>query len=138
MKSTYKILSVNLDGLPLAKNIAVKALSSNEALLFGIDADYNLFDYPHCRRAISVSALLSDDLSMLSHNIEQLQILEELIVKIDYISPLAVTNRFFIKRILQAIGQLQKWHPEINFVLVAECNELNKIKALIRQLYLAR
>ncbi len=137
MKSTYKILSVNLDGLPLAKNVPVDVWSTIDDNLFGIEAEYNLFDYPHCRRVMLVSVLLSVDLKKLSLKVRQLHVLEELVIKIDYISPLAVTNRLLLMRVLQAAGQLQQWHPDIKIVISVKISELDKIKPIFAQLLLA-
>ena len=134
MKSSYKILSVNLDGLPLAKNVPIDVWSNSDNNLFDVEADYNIFDYPHCRRVVLASALLSADLKKLSLKISQLQVLEELLVKIDYISPLAVTNRLFLKRILQAVGQLQQQHANIKIVILVNNNDLYKIKTISAQL----
>lgn len=134
MKSTYKILSVNLDGLPFAKNIPVEICSISEEKQFGIEADYNLFDYPHCKRVALASEFLSTNLEMISHRIELLGILEELVVKINYTSPLDVINRLFLKRILQVIAQLQQWHPDIKFIITADENQLKKIKTMIELL----
>lgn len=120
MKSTYDILSVELDGAPVATNIPIKLWSSDEDFLFPIDANYNVFDYPHCRRVIMATELLSKNINKLSNEIGALKILEELVIKINYCSPLPVNNRLFLKRIYQAISLLQRNHPNIVFVIMEE------------------
>ena len=134
LKSTYKILSAHLDGLPLAKGIFIRNWSSSDENLFDLDAEYNLYDYPHCRRSVSGIALLSANLPAISRKIDQLKILEDVIIKVDYCSQLTVANRLFLKRIFQAIGQLQIWHSDITFTLAAENVALDKIKALSAQI----
>lgn len=134
MKSTYKILSVHLDGKPLAKDIQIKVWSPSDDNLFYIDAERNLLDYPHCRRVVLGSKLLADALETISQQVYQLPSIEELVVKIDYCSPIAVTNRLFLKRVLQAIGQLKQWHPDIIYVIKVEEYEFDRIKALYEQI----
>lgn len=123
-----------MDGLPLAKNIPVGVWSTYNDNLLDICADYSIFDYPHCRRVVLASCLLSVDLEILSFKIRQLHVLEELIVKVDYISPLPVNNKLFFMRVLQAIGLLQQWHPNLVIVILVEVDEIDKIKAISVQL----
>lgn len=136
MKSTYKILSVQLDGVPAAKNVPLKMWSQEEERLFCIDREYNLFDYPHCCRFINGSMLLSEDIEIISGIIEQLGVLEKAIVKIDYYSPLVTVNRLFLKRILQAIELLRQRHSRVNFTIAAEEAEYGEIKRLLEQIQL--
>ncbi len=136
MKSTYKILSVQLDGVPVAKNVPLKMWSPEEKRLFCIDREYNLFDYPHCCRFINGSMLLSEDIEMIAGMIERLDVLEEAIVKIDYYSPLVTVNRLFLKRILQAIELLKRRHSHVIFTIAAKEAEYGETKRLLEQIQL--
>lgn len=113
MKSTYKILSKNLDGLPLTENIPIKVWTSNEKYLPYITNKTDLFDFPHCRRVIKASDLLSTNLDSLSAWLTQLDNLEELIIKIDFISSIPATNALFVRRINQIITQLMLYHHNV-------------------------
>ena len=134
MKSTYQILSSHLDGRPLAKYVQVRAWSSEDENLFFIDADRNILDFPHCRRVLPGSRLLVDDLAMISGQIDLLNSLEELIVKIDYCSPMTVINKLFLKRILQAIGQLQQSHPNVVYIIAAEDSDFDRTRTIYEQI----
>lgn len=134
MKSTYKILSSHLDGKPLAMNVPVKVRSSDYENLFSVDAELNLFDFPHCRRVLLGSELLTDNLSVISHQIDMLDNIEEIVIKIDYCSPLAITNRLYLKRIFQAIGQLQQNHPNVTYIIAVEEGKVGIIKTMCEQI----
>ena len=134
MKSTYQILSSHLDGRPLAKDVQVRAWSSEDENLFFIDADRNILDFPHCRRVLPGSRLLVDDLAMIYGQIDLLNSLEELIVKIDYCSPMTVINKLFLKRILQAIGQLQQNHPNVVYIIAAEDSDFDRTRTIYEQI----
>ena len=134
MKSTYQILSSYLDGRPLAKDVQVRAWSSEDENLFFIDADLNVLDFPHCRRVLPGSRLLIDDLAMISGQIDLLNSLEELVIKIDYCSPMTVINKLFLKRILQAIGQLQQNHPNVVYISAAEDSDFDRTRTRYEQI----
>lgn len=134
MKSTYKILSSHLDGKPLATDVQVKVWKSDYENLFFLEADRNLFDFPHCRRVLLGSNLLIDNLSVLSFQMKQLDTIEELIIKIDYYSPMATINKLFLKRILQAIGQLQQRYSDVVYIIAVEENEFDRIKAICEKI----
>ena len=131
MKSTYQILSSYLDGRPLAKDVQVRAWSSEDENLFFIDADLNVLD---CRRVLPGSRLLIDDLAMISGQIDLLNSLEELVIKIDYCSPMTVINKLFLKRILQAIGQLQQNHPNVVYIIAAEDSDFDRTRTIYEQI----
>lgn len=133
MKSTYQILSSHLDGRPLAKDVQVRAWSSEDENLFFIDAEVNILDFPHCRRILPASRLLVDDLAMISCQIDLLDSLEELVIKIDYCSPMTVINRLFLKRILQAIRQLQQSHPNVAYIIAAEDNDFDRTRTIYEE-----
>ncbi len=134
MKSTYTILSSHLDGKPFAMDVQFKAWESKYENLFLIEAERNLFDFPHCRRVLLGSRLLTDDLSIISSQMDLLDTMEELIIKIDYFSPMMPINRLFLKRILQAIGQLQQVHLDVVFTIAVEGGEHDKTKAMYGQM----
>lgn len=134
LKSTYKILSSKLDGKPLAKNVSVKAWSPDYENLFSVDAEPNLFDFPHCRRVLLGSKLLTDNLSVISHQMDMLDNIEELIIEIDYYSPLTIINRLFLKRVFQAIGQLQQNYPNVTYIIAVEEDKFDKIKTMCGQI----
>ena len=134
MKSTYRILSPHLDGKPLARDVRVKIWGPNYENLFSIEAECNLFDFPHCRRVLRGSNLLMDNLSMISNQMDQLDKVEELVVKIDYCSPMAPINRLFLKRVLQAVGQLQQKHPDVAYTIAVEDSEFDRTKAIYEQI----
>ena len=108
MKSTYQILSSYLDGRPLAKDVQVRAWSSEDENLFFIDADLNVLDFPHCRRVLPGSRLLIDDLAMISGQIDLL--------------------------ILQAIGQLQQNHPNVVYIIAAEDSDFDRTRTIYEQI----
>ena len=137
MKSTYKILSSHLDGKPLARDVQVRVWLPDYENLFCIDAEFNLFDFPHCRRVLLGSNLLTDDLSKISCQMDLLDNAVELIVKIDYCSLMMPINRLFLKRILQAIGQLQKSHPNITYTIAVENSGFDRTKKMCEQMYRA-
>lgn len=134
MKSTYKILTVDLDRKPFAKNVPVKIWTAKEENLFGLEAEYNLFDYPYSKRVVFGTMLLMEKLQSISNRINQLEFINELIIKIDYYSSLPVINRLFLRRILQAIDQLQKKNPNIVFVIMAEEEYIGKVKSQYEQM----
>ncbi len=134
MKSTYRILSSHLDGKPPAMNVKVKIWEPDYDNLFFIEAERNIFDFPHCRRILLGSNLLTDNLSAISKQMDQLDDVEELIIKIDYCSPMTPINRLFLKRILQATGQLQQHHPDVSYIIAVEGNEFATTKAICEQL----
>lgn len=134
MKSTYRILSSHLDGKPLATNVLMKVWKPDDENLFFIGAERNLFDFPHCRRVLLGSTLLMDNLSAISNQMDQLDNIEELVIKIDYYSPMTTNNRLFIKRALQAVGQLQQRHPEVAYIIAVEDSEFDKTKAMCEQI----
>ena len=134
MKSTYKILSSHLDGKPLATNVQVKVWLPDYENLFCVDVERNLFDFPHCRRVLFGSHLLTADLSMIACQMDLLDIIEELVIKIDYCSSMDPMNRLFLKRILQAIGQLQQSHPEVTYIIAVEYSEFDRTKAMYEQM----
>ncbi len=133
MKSTYKILSSDLDGKPLAKDVQIKAWSSEYESLFCMDAEPNLFDFPHCRRVLLGSDLLTNNLSVIFRQMDLLDTIEELIVKIDYYSPMVTINKLFFKRIYQAIWKLQQRNPHATYTIAVEDCKLERIKAICRQ-----
>lgn len=110
---------MDLDRFPPAKDVPVKQDIPNENTLLNIDAEYNLFDYPHCRRVILASTILSTEIAIISKKISNINELEELVIRLDYVSPLPVNNRLTHKRVLQAIGWLHRKHPNITFVIMA-------------------
>ena len=112
----------------------MRAWSSEDENLFFIDADRNILDFPHCRRVLPGSRLLVDDLAMISGQIDLLNSLEELIVKIDYCSPMTVINKLFLKRILQAIGQLQQNHPNVVYIIAAEDSDFDRTRTIYEQI----
>jgi hypothetical protein len=134
LKSTYEILSSHLDGKPLATDVQVRVWLPDYENLFYVDDERNLFDFPHCRRVLLGSNLLTDDLAMIARQMDLLDVVEELVVKIDYCSPLTPINRLFLKRILQAIGQLQRSHPEATYIIAVERSDFNRTKALYEQM----
>lgn len=130
MKSTYMILSSHLDGKPLATNVKVKCWGSDYEKFFSLEADRNLFDIPCCRRVLLGSNLLTDDLSMIFCQMDQLDTVEELVIKIDYWSPMTPINRLFLKRILQAIGQLEQRYPDVAYIIAVGNSEFNRTKEM--------
>lgn len=134
MKSTYRILSSHLDGKPLAMGVQVRVWESAYENLFFIGAERNLFDFPHCRRVLLGSDLLRDTLSAISNQMDQLNIVEELVIKIDYYSPMTPINRLFLKRVLQATGQLQQRHPDVNYIIAVEGSAFDRTKTICEKL----
>lgn len=134
MKSTYRILSSHLDGKPLARDVQLKVWGPDYENLFTIEDEYNLFDFPHCRRVLLGSNLLTDNLLEISNQIDLLGSVEELVIRIDYRSPLTPNNRLFVKRVLQAIGQLQQKHPDVVYIIAVEGNKFDRTKAIFEQI----
>ena len=134
MKSTYKILSSHLDGKPLARDVQVKIWGPDYENLFFIEAEYNLFDFPHCKRALLGSNLLMDNLSLITNQMDQLDNVEELVIKIDYSSPMTPINKLFLKRVLQAVGQLQQRYPDVTYIIAVEDNAFDRTKAIYEQI----
>ena len=114
MKSTYKILTVDLDRKPFAKNVPVKIWTAKEENLFGLEAEYNLFDYPYSKRVVFGTMLLMEKLQSISNRINQLEFINELIIKIDYDSSLPVINRLFLRRILQPRKDVWRCIPAVH------------------------
>lgn len=134
MKSTYKILSAHLDGKSLAKNVQVKIKLHEYEKLFPINAEFNLFDFPHCRRIQLASELLTNNLSIISNQMFLLETLEELIIEIDYHSPLLPINNLFLKRVLQAIGVLQQIRSDVTYTISVEMCDFDSIKTIYNHL----
>lgn len=123
MKSTYQILTKDLDGAPVAKNVIFKDYTSEYKMLFDLEIDLNLFDFPICKRVILASNLLTKNITEICDKIDKLSSLSEIVVVLDYYSLLDAVNKLFIKRVLQAVGLIQNVHPEIAFVITM--SELN-------------
>lgn len=134
MKSTYQILSSHLDGRSPARNVQVRVWSPDDDHLYCMDAKLNLLDFPHCRRVLLGSHLLTDNLSMIARQMDLLDTIEELIIKIDYCSPMLAINRLFLKRIYQAIAQLQRCHPKVIYTIAVQGGEFDSIKAMCMQI----
>jgi hypothetical protein len=123
LKSTYRILTKDLDGAPVAKNVIFKDYTSEYKMLFDLEIDINLFDFPICKRVILASNLLTKNITEICDKIDKLSSLSEIVIVLDYYSLLDAVNKLFIKRVLQAVGLIQKIHPEIAFVITM--SELN-------------
>lgn len=108
---------MDLDGLPVAKGVLIAQVPTENEILY-IDVEYSLFDYPHCRRIIKATTILSTDIATISQKITKINDLEELFIKMDYVSPLLSNNKLAHKRILPAIGWLRLRHPNIKFVIM--------------------
>lgn len=124
LKSTYQILSVHLDGKPLAENVQIKPCLPDIENLYYLDDEINIFDYPYSRRIISGSSLLISDIVTISNQIDLLNNVDEIIVKIDYYSSTLINIRLFLKRILQAIKQLQFMHSDVTYTIMVEESKL--------------
>lgn len=134
MKSTYRILSSHLDGKPLAMDVQVKFWEPDDENLFFLGAEPNLFDFPHCRRVLLGSDLIKDNLSMIFNQMDQLDNIEELVIKIDYCSPMTPINRLFLKRVLQAAGQVQQRYPDVAYTIAVEASKFDRTKAIYEQI----
>lgn len=132
MKSTYKILSSHLDGEPLAVNVQMKVWEPDDENLFFIGAEHNLFDFPHCRRDLFGTNLIKDNLSEIFDQMDKLDNIEELIIKIDYYSLMTPINKLFLKRVLQAIWQLQQRHPDVVYTIAVEDSKLDRTKSIYK------
>lgn len=131
MKSTYKILSINLDGGELAKDLEIKKWTSKDENLNSLSEELNLFDYPYCKRVILGSTLLANEIEGTSSQIYQLNdTIKELIVKIDFISTLIVVNKLYIKRIFQALYQLEQIYPNLVISISLDECDLEKFKEI--------
>lgn len=134
MKSTYKILSAQLDGKPLAKDVQLKVHDHKYEKLFPVNAEFNLFDFPHCRRIQLASELLTNKLSVISNQMFLLETLEELIIEIDYHSPLLPVNTLFLKRVLQATGVLQQIRSDVTYTISVKMSDFDSIKTIYNHL----
>ena len=120
MKSTYNILSSNLDQKSQANNILIVLFTTDDINLYNYSEDNNLFDYPYCKRIINVSELLSQNIEIIINRIYHLNNLKELLVKLHYLSPLVSSNKLVMKRTLQAINALQENLPNVVFKIAID------------------
>jgi hypothetical protein len=134
VKSTYKILSSDLDRMPIADNIKIKTITSKEKNLFHLDETVNLFDFIWNSRILTGTQLLSEDMKIISSKISSLYNIKEIFIEIDYFSPLIINNKLFLKRILQALQILSSSNSNFSFVIVIEESKFEYINNLCKDI----
>ncbi len=121
MKSSYHLLGIYLDRVPLPEKKPEIIDLQNLCYVWDICEDYNLFDYPVCRRKISGSQLLSaNTLTDYENHLNLIKECKELIVTPEYRSRSRVACRLYVKRMLQALYLLLEHHPYLAVIIAVD------------------
>ena len=127
MKTSYALLSIFLDGVPIPENAPPKLSLTETVNIWDIKEEPNLFDYPSCRRKVSSNDLLSlssaDELKALLNMLDDCK---QIIVTMDYKSRSTAARRLYAKRVLQAITLLSENNPNTVFLLADDESTLQK------------
>ena len=134
MKSTYKLLSIYLDGKPLPTKIPKTSNDTNVSEYYEFDEEINIFDFPICRRKVSGLKLLSfkseDDV------LEPLKLLpncQELMVVLDYNSTGNAAYKLYLKRVLQSVYLIMKKYPNLTISFVGNNTDSLTIKKIYEE-----
>ena len=134
MKSTYRLLSVFLDGkaLPGKEPAIMDATEYDET--DDIRSERTLLDYPVCVRKTSAMFLLGQqNFNQVEMMIERIDCRMMLVVLLDYYAGCDVANQLFIKRTLQMIEMITKRFPQASVVLASSVSELIYYRILISE-----
>lgn len=136
MKSTYRLLSIHLDRMPMPERIPDLVDLAKLDHIQAVSVEYNLFDLKGIRRYVKGSELLSSSGSQGIVNIlDRIPWCESLYIMLDYTSRGAAAVALYVRRVLQAVRMLQDRFPQIEIALASEQDMVDDYLRVIRKIY---
>ena len=136
MKSTYQIPSIHLDSRPLP-TVVPKIIQLSEAERYrDLSNDYDLTDYPDCKRKVSALDLLriNDEKAILSALLPFPGNMT-LVVVLDYLAGCRPADSLFVRRTLQAIQLVLSLFPQVTIMLAVTPTEQDFFRDIINTAY---
>lgn len=134
MKSTYRLLSIFVDGvdIPCDKPDVYEADCNN---IFDLYSEETLLDFIVNERKIAGSMLLScENKDDLESKIQMAGKCDKLWIVLDYYSGMEAADMLYIKRTLQVMTIIQSMYPRLNIAFTASENH-EKFRAQMNKVY---
>lgn len=135
MKSTYKLLSIQLDGLPLPSCPPKIIFSLDLNSIEDLNTSFNLFDYDHCIRRVNCSSLLkTNSFSEIDAVVSKVPECTKLILVADECWYAKVMNELYIRRVLQVYAYLDKKCPNLQLEIYVPKDSTQKLFPILKQM----
>ena len=136
MKSTYKLLTIYLDGKPIppvAPKVADAEILSDVP---DIGKEPSLLDYVDGARTVSGRWMMQQSRAeTIIMQLNKLLHYRKLYCLMDYYSASKIANRLFTKRMLQLLFMLQVKNPDRTICLASTTDRLDQYQQIINELY---
>ena len=136
MKSTYKLLSIYLDGKNIPESRPLIKNSLSEDILFGLEMDYCIFDLEIYQRRISGMELLScKNRDALEEILQLAEPCDYIWILLDFFPDMETVKLLFLKRILQIMRIMQERWKEKRIGLLVEYDNPGQYDMLLNNYY---
>ncbi|MBR6332397.1 MAG: hypothetical protein IKR78_04615 [Dehalococcoidales bacterium] len=120
MKSTYTLLTICLDRLPIPSCRPVLKQPSDDEIFFDCDMDFCLFDYRCYQRVIRGSMILScRNQREVNSILDSVAGCDFIWFLLDYWSEVRNASKLFVKRCLQVMELVNNLYPEKDVGFIA-------------------